>query len=93
MAECQGSQGEYAEAIDTLKSAELENPKNADLPARLGDFYLARGDWEAAGAAAARARSWTRIICSSAGFRRGCWSCGANSTKSVDRLEMVRRSL
>ncbi len=55
LADCQGSQGEYAKAIDTLKAAELENPKNADVPARLGDLYLSRGDWEAAAGAAARA--------------------------------------
>ena len=47
-AECQASQGEYGKAIDGLKAAEIEHPKNADLPARLADLYLLRGDWEAA---------------------------------------------
>jgi cellulose synthase operon protein C len=55
VAECQASQGEYAKAIETLKAAELENPKSADVPARLGDLHLSRGDWETAQAAAARA--------------------------------------
>ena len=55
LAECQASQGEYAKAIDGLKAAELENVKNADIPARLADLHLWRGDWEAASAAAARA--------------------------------------
>ncbi len=55
LAECQASQGEYAKAIDGLKAAELENAKNADIPARLADLHLWRGDWEAAAAAAARA--------------------------------------
>ena len=54
-AECQASQGEYGKAIDGLKAAEAEHPKNADLPARLADLYLLRGDWEAAEAAGARA--------------------------------------
>ena len=55
LAECQASQGEYAKAIDGLKAAELENGKNADIPARLADLHLWRGDWDAAAAAAARA--------------------------------------
>ena len=50
-AECQASQGEYAKAIERLKAAEADEPKNADLPARLADLYLTRGDWEAAEAA------------------------------------------
>ena len=50
-AECQASQGEYAKAIEGLKAAAAADPKNADLPARLADLYLTRGDWEAAEAA------------------------------------------
>ena len=42
LAECQASQGEYAKAIDGLKAAELENAKNAEIPARLADLRLAR---------------------------------------------------
>ncbi len=54
-AECRASQGEIARAIDGLKSAEAVDAKNADLPARLADLYLSRGDWEAAEAAMRRA--------------------------------------
>jgi tetratricopeptide (TPR) repeat protein len=50
-AECQSSQGEYAKAISGLKAAVADLPKNADLPARLADVYLERGEWEAAEAA------------------------------------------
>ncbi len=55
LAECQSSQGEYAKAIEILKAAEAGDPKNADLPARLSDLYLTRGDWDAAEAAMKRA--------------------------------------
>jgi tetratricopeptide (TPR) repeat protein len=55
LAECQASQGEYAKAIERLKAAETEEPKHADLPARLSELYLMRGDWEAAEAAMRRA--------------------------------------
>ena len=55
LAECQASQGEYVKAIERLKAAEAEQPKNADLPARLSELYLTRGDWEAAEAAMRRA--------------------------------------
>ncbi len=54
-AECQSSQGEYVKAIDALKAVAAEEPKNADLAARLADLYLTRGDWEAAEAAAGQA--------------------------------------
>jgi len=54
-AECRASQGEIARAIDGLKAAEAVDAKNADLPARLADLYLSRGDWEAAEAAMRRA--------------------------------------
>jgi tetratricopeptide (TPR) repeat protein len=53
--ECQSSQGEYAKAIEILKAAEADDPKSADLPARLSDLYLTRGDWDAAEAALKRA--------------------------------------
>ncbi len=48
LAECQSSQGEYAKAIEGLKAAAAAEPKSADLPARLAELYLTRGDWEAA---------------------------------------------
>ena len=54
-AECRASQGEYGKAIDGLKAAELEHPKNADLPARLADLLVLRGDWDAADGATKRA--------------------------------------
>ena len=60
LAECQASQGEYGKAIDGLKAAESENPKNALLPARLADLYLGRGDWEAAQAATGSRREARR---------------------------------
>jgi tetratricopeptide (TPR) repeat protein len=50
--ECQASQGEYARAIDRLKAAAAEEPKSADLPARMSELYLTRGEWDAALAAA-----------------------------------------
>jgi len=50
-AECQASQGEYDKAISGLKSISSQESQNADLPARLADLYLTRGDWEAAEAA------------------------------------------
>ena len=54
-AECQASQGEYAKAIDGLKTAAASEPKSAELVARLADSYLNRGDWEAAETAALQA--------------------------------------
>jgi Tfp pilus assembly protein PilF len=50
-AECQASQGEYAKAIERVKAAAAEGLPNADLPARLAELHLTRGDWEAAEAA------------------------------------------
>jgi len=55
MAECQASQGEYAKAIDGLKEAAAEQPRNADLAARLAELHFSVGDWESADAAVARA--------------------------------------
>ncbi len=55
IAECRASQGEYPSAIEILKSTEAEVPGSADLPARLSDVYLTRGDWDAAEAAMKRA--------------------------------------
>jgi tetratricopeptide (TPR) repeat protein len=55
-ADSQASQGEYAKAIDGVKSASATDPKNADLLARLADLYLARGDWEAAQTAMLQAK-------------------------------------
>jgi len=54
-AECQSSQGEYVKAINGIKAVAAEEPKNADLAARLADLYLTRGDWEAADAEARQA--------------------------------------
>ncbi len=56
LADCQASQGDYDEAIERLKAAEAEDPKDADLPGRLAEFYLTRGDWESAEAAMRRAQ-------------------------------------
>src|SRR5262249_37121480 len=50
-AECQASQGEYAKAIEGLQKAASSEPKSADLPARIAELYLTRGDWDAAAAA------------------------------------------
>jgi tetratricopeptide (TPR) repeat protein len=47
-AECRASQGDYAKAIADLVTMTALEPKNADLPARLADLYLIRGDWQAA---------------------------------------------
>ena len=55
-AECQASLGEYAKAIDGLKTAAASEPKSADLVARLADLYLNRGDWKAAFAAVLQAK-------------------------------------
>ncbi|MGP0066306.1 MAG: tetratricopeptide repeat protein [Isosphaeraceae bacterium] len=55
LADCQSSQGDYDKAIERLKAAEAEAPKDATLPARLAELYLTRGDWEAADAAMRRA--------------------------------------
>ena len=44
LAECQATQGEYGKAIDGLKAAEADHPKNPDLPARLADLYLAAAE-------------------------------------------------
>ncbi len=55
LAECKTSQGEYARAIDLLRAAEAEVPGSPDLPARLSEVYLTRGDWDAAEAAMKRA--------------------------------------
>jgi cellulose synthase operon protein C len=55
-AECQASQGQYAKAIDGLKTAVAGEPKSADLVARLADLYLTRGDWEAAESAMLQAK-------------------------------------
>ena len=47
-AECQASQGEYAKAIEILKSLAGRQPKNADVTARLAELHFSRGDWESA---------------------------------------------
>ena len=57
LVECAASQGEHGKAIERLKAAEAEEPKNAGLPARLAELYLTRGDWEAAEAAMRRAEA------------------------------------
>jgi len=50
-AECQASQGEYAKAIEVLKSLAGRQPKNADVTARLAELHFTRGDWESADSA------------------------------------------
>lgn len=47
-AECLASQGEYAKAISELTTLAAQEPKNADVRARLANLYLIRGDWPAA---------------------------------------------
>jgi tetratricopeptide (TPR) repeat protein len=54
-AECEASQGNYGKAIDGLDAAAAQDPRRADLPARLADLQLARGAWEKAEAAMRRA--------------------------------------
>jgi tetratricopeptide (TPR) repeat protein len=54
-AECLVSQGEYAKAIEALKTLAAQEPKNADIRARLANLYLIRGDWPAAETAARQA--------------------------------------
>ncbi len=81
LAECQASQGEYAKAIERLKATEAEESKNADLPARLAELYLTRGDWEAADAAMRRAEKIDPDHLLRAGSRLGCTTSGATSTR------------
>jgi len=50
-AECLASQGDYVKAIAELTTLASQEPKNAELPARLANLYLIRGDWPAAEAA------------------------------------------
>ncbi|MGO9923632.1 MAG: tetratricopeptide repeat protein [Isosphaeraceae bacterium] len=46
-AECLASQGDYGKAIGELTTLVAQEPKNADVPARLANLYLIRGDWPA----------------------------------------------
>ncbi len=50
-AECLASQGDYVKAIGELTTLAAQEPKNAEVPARLANLYLIRGDWPAAEAA------------------------------------------
>jgi Tfp pilus assembly protein PilF len=54
-AQCQASQGEYAKAIGVLKAITSQQPQDAELPARLAELYLIRGDWEGASASVRQA--------------------------------------
>lgn len=54
-ADCLASQGEVEKAVAALSELAGQQPKNAELAARVGDLQFARGDWEAAGAAAQQA--------------------------------------
>ena len=47
-AECQAGQGENDKAIEGLKALAAEQPRNADLAARLAELHFNRGDWQAA---------------------------------------------
>jgi len=47
-AECLTSQGNYAKAMGELTTLGAQEPKNAEVPARLANLYLIRGDWPAA---------------------------------------------
>jgi tetratricopeptide (TPR) repeat protein len=53
--ECQASQGETGKAIDGLKKLAAEQPKNADVTARLAELHFNRGEWEQADAAVKQA--------------------------------------
>src|SRR5512135_3645798 len=53
--ECQSSQGETGKAIAILEQIVAEQPKNADVSARLAELHWGRGDWEAADALAKQA--------------------------------------
>ena len=55
-AECLASQGETAEAIQSLEALSNDRPEEPDLAARLADLKFARGDWDGASAAVARAK-------------------------------------
>ena len=92
-AECQASQGEYAKAIDGLKAAAATEPKNADLPARLADLYLTRGDWEAAEAAMRRGREARSRPLAGAVGRGAAARAARRAREGRRRLEVVRRSL
>ncbi|HKM53216.1 MAG TPA: tetratricopeptide repeat protein, partial [Isosphaeraceae bacterium] len=54
-ADCQASQGETDKAIANLKAILTEQPRNADVLARLAELHLGRGDWEAADASVKQA--------------------------------------
>jgi len=54
-AECQSSQGESAKAIAALKELSVQQPKNAEVTARLAELHFNRGDWDSADAAVKQA--------------------------------------
>jgi tetratricopeptide (TPR) repeat protein len=53
--DCQASQGETAKAIEGLQRLAAEQPKNADVAARLAELYFNKGDWEKADQAVKKA--------------------------------------
>ncbi len=93
LADCQASQGEYAKAIERLKAAEAEEPKNADLPARLADLYLTRGDWEAAEAAMRRAEKLDPDHLLARWVEARLLRAPGRARQGGRRLEVVRRPL
>ena len=76
------SQGDYVKAIDELKAAAAEEPKNADLPAR-----LANSVFDSRRLAGRRVRrrpgpeAGSATTCWLTGSRLGCSSCEASSTR------------
>jgi tetratricopeptide (TPR) repeat protein len=46
--DCQASQGETVKAIEGLQRLASEQPKNADIAARLAELHFNRGEWEKA---------------------------------------------
>ena len=92
-AECQSSQGEYVKAIDALKAVAAEEPKNADLAARLADLQLTRGEL---GSRRGRGRPGRETGSQPLAGSLGPGSVAGASRRARQggrRLEMVHRSL
>lgn len=51
-ADCLASQGKVAKAIEATAELAAQQPKNADLAAKVADLAFSRGDWDRAAAAA-----------------------------------------
>ena len=68
-------------------------PKNADLPARLADLYLTRGEWEAAEAAMRQAQKLDPDQLQARWVEGRLLRAAGRARKGRRGLEMVRRSL